>query len=125
MPEDRAADAVRLCGTDADKAIDAVLRLSEIALRVRPTGVNRFKRDILRNFLILFEFAVDSDVGVLVETGVSFHALFGCGSAFEDREIMFEETDTPFERLHRIVVFQGVCMALRLFDEIAVGNTGL
>ena len=39
-----------------------------------------------------FEFAVDRDVGVLVETGIGFHAGFGGGAAFDYTEIMTEET---------------------------------
>ena len=52
-----------------------------------------------------FEFAVDRDVGILIETRIGFHAGFGGGAAFDYTEIMTEETKAPFERskgaLHR------------------------
>ena len=43
------------------------------------------------------ELAVDGDVGVLVETGVGFEAGFGRSAAFDDREIMVKEAESPFE----------------------------
>ena len=43
------------------------------------------------------ELAVDSNVGVLVETGVGFEAGFGSSAAFDDREIMVKEAESPFE----------------------------
>ena len=43
------------------------------------------------------ELAIDGDVGVLVETGVGFEAGFGGSAAFDDREIMVKETESPFE----------------------------
>ena len=70
------------------------------------------------------EFAVDGDVGVLVETGVAFHARFGCGTAFDDTEIMLEEADMPVDTGIGAVMFEGMCAALRFLDEFAVSDTG-
>lgn len=72
-----------------------------------------------------FEFAVDSNVGVLVEAGIGFHARFGLGAAFADTEIMTEETQAPFEGCERMVVFEGMGYLLSCFDEVAVGDAGL
>ena len=69
-----------------------------------------------------FELAVESYVGVLIETGVAFHARFGLGSAFEDPVIMEEETDTPLDTDKRMVVFEGVGLALGFFDEFTVSD---
>ena len=43
------------------------------------------------------EFAVDGNVSVLIETGVAFHARFGCGSSSDYTEIMSKEPQTPFK----------------------------
>ena len=69
-----------------------------------------------------FELAVESYVGVLIETGVAFHARFGLGSAFEDPVIMEEETDTPLDADKGVVVFEGVGLALGFFDEFTVSD---
>ena len=89
---------------------------------------NRLEADFL-GFLFGFagyflEFAVDSDVGVLVETGVRFHAGFRFGTAFEDREIMMEEPCAPFEGFAGMSMFEGMRLALRLFDQFAVRHAG-
>ena len=89
---------------------------------------NRLEADFL-GFLFGFagcflEFAVDSDVGVLVETRIGFHARFGFGTAFEDREIMMEETRAPFEGFAGMGMFKGMGLALRLFDQFAIGHAG-
>ena len=70
------------------------------------------------------EFAVDGNVGVLVETGIAFHARFGLGAAFDDLEIMVEETYSPFDGCEGVVMFEGVCLTLGFFDEFAVGYAG-
>ncbi len=77
----------------------------------------------LRFLALRLELAVDSDVGILVETRVGLHARFGLGTAFENPEIMVEEPHTPFERFDRIVMFECVRLTLRLFDELAVCYT--
>ncbi len=74
--------------------------------------------------LLGFEVAVDTDVGVLIETGVGFEAGFGGVTAFDNTEIMVKETHSPFEGFVRVVVFEGMGLALGLFDEFAVGYTG-
>ena len=70
------------------------------------------------------EFAVDGYVGILVETGIGFESGFGCSTAFNDGEIMLEETDTPFDANRGIVMFQGMSLALGKFDEFAVSYAG-
>ena len=74
-------------------------------------------------FLLRFQLAVDSYVGVLVETRVRFHAFFGFRTAFEDPEIMVEEPHAPFEGFYGMIVFECVRLTLRLFDQFAVGDT--
>ena len=79
----------------------------------------RLKRDgfrFLRFLALRLELAVDSDVGILVETGVGFHARFGLGTAFKDPEIMVKEPHTPFEGFYGMVFLQGMRLPLRLFD---------
>ena len=67
---------------------------------------------------------VDGDVGVLIEPGVGFETGFGLFMGFENIEVMVEETDTPFEGFHRMVMFEGVRLALGFFDEFTVRHTG-
>ena len=69
------------------------------------------------------EGAVDADVGILVETGVTFEAGRGIFMAAEDVEIVLEKAETPFEAFERVVMFEGVGLALGLFDEFAVCDT--
>ena len=85
---------------------------------------NGFEGDLFGLLLGGFELAVDGDVGVLVEAGVAFHARFGLGAAFEDRIIVVEETDAPFEGCEGVIMLECVRSALRLFDEVAVRHTG-
>ena len=68
--------------------------------------------------------AIDGNEGILVEAGIGFEAGFGLGSAFEDVEVMTEETNTPFEGFEGMVVFESVRLALGFFDEFAVFNAG-
>ncbi len=70
------------------------------------------------------ESTIDGDVGVLIEPGIGFEAGFGLFVRFEDVEIMVEETDTPFERFHGMVTFEGVGLALGFFDEFTIRYTG-
>lgn len=77
-----------------------------------------------RGLLGGFEFAVDRDVGVLVETGIGFHAGFGGSAAFDYTEIMTEETKAPFERSKGMVVLEGMGDLLGGFDEVAVLYAG-
>ena len=70
------------------------------------------------------EFAIDSDVGVLIETGVAFHARFGLGSASDYTEIMGKEPQAPFKGFGRVVVFECMCLTLCEFDEFSVCYTG-
>ena len=74
--------------------------------------------------VLFLEFAIDSHVGILVETGIRLHA--GCGfcTAFEDLEIMVEEADTPFEGFGGMGMFECMSTALGFFDEFAVGYAG-
>ena len=64
---------------------------------------NRFERKIFKvnlrflRFLALgLQLAIDGDVCILIETGIGFETRFRLGSAFENPEIMVEETDPPF-----------------------------
>ena len=87
----------------------------------RRTFILRTQRSLL---LFGFEVAVDTDVGVLIETGVGFEAGFGSVTAFDNTVVMTEETHSPFKGCVRVVVFEGMGVALGLFDEFAVGYTG-
>ena len=89
---------------------------------------NRLEADFL-GFLFGFagfflKLAVDSHVGILVETGVGFEAGFGLGTAFEDRIIMVQETRAPFECGKGVVMLECMSLALGFFDEFTVGYTG-
>ena len=74
--------------------------------------------------LLGFEVAIDTDVGVLIETGVGFETGFGSVTAFDNTVVMTEETHSPFKGCVRVVVFEGMGIALGLLDEFAVGYTG-
>ena len=74
--------------------------------------------------LCSFEFAIDSDVGILVESRVAFHSRFGLFAAPEDTEIVLKETDAPFESNERVVVLKGMGYPLGCFDEFSVGDAG-
>jgi len=88
----------------------------------------RFKGNVFVGLLLLeaggLEFAVDSNVGILVKTGIGFEAGFGFGSAFDYREIMVKETDTPFERFRCIGMLKGMSHTLGKFDEFAISYAG-
>ena len=88
----------------------------------------RFKGDVFVGLLLLetgrLEFAVDSNVSILVKTGIGLETRFGFGSAFDNREIMVKETDTPFERFGRIGMLESVSHALGKFDEFAISYAG-
>ena len=71
-----------------------------------------------------FEFAVDGDIGVLVETGVAFHARFGCSAASDYTEIMGKEPQAPLKGCGRVVMFECMCLTLCEFDEFTVRHTG-
>ena len=91
-----------------------------------PLRCNRLKGDGFRLgcFLALgLELAVDSDVGILVETGVGLHARFRLGAAFEDGIIMPEEAHAPFEGFYGMVMFECMRLSLCFFDEFAVRYT--
>ena len=68
------------------------------------------------------EFAIDGHVNILIEAGIGFESRFRLGSAFEDAEIVLEEAYSPFVGFRGMVVLKRVCPALRLFDEVAVGD---
>jgi hypothetical protein len=71
-----------------------------------------------------FEVAVDGDVDVLIETGIRLETGFRFGAAFDDMEIMMEETKSPFDAFRRVVVFEGVSEFLGGFDEFAISHAG-
>ena len=70
------------------------------------------------------ELAVDSNVGVLIETGIAFETGFGLGTAFDDREIMIKEAESPFEGFAGMSMLQSVGLALGLFDEFSISYAG-
>ena len=76
------------------------------------------------SFLGSLEFAIDSYVGILVEAGIGLHTGFGLFAAFEDFEIVVQEAKMPLEAGTGCVVFEGVGLALGLFDEFAVCYAG-
>ena len=43
-----------------------------------------------------FEFTIDGNVGILVESGIALHTGFRLFAAPEDTEIVLKETDAPF-----------------------------
>ena len=95
-----------------------------------PVGLKRvqiylIERDVLGYLLGLtllgLELAVDGDVGILIETGIAFETGFGLCTAFDDREIMIKETNTPFEGFGRMGVYKSVGLALGLLDEFTIG----
>ena len=70
------------------------------------------------------ELAVDSNVGVLVETGVGFEAGFGRSAAFNNGEIMVKEAESPFEGFAGMSMLQGMGLALGLLDEFTIRYAG-
>ena len=70
------------------------------------------------------EFAVDGNVGILVETGVAFETGFRLGAAFDYGEVMLEETDMPLQAGTGGVVLKGVGLALGDFDKFAICYAG-
>ena len=110
--------------------VGAVMNVETMVHTGTGNMLNRFERDIFRNglrgkglLLCGFEVAVDSHINVLIETGVPLHARFGLGSAFENTEIMLEETDVPLDGGIGMVVLQSMGTALSFFDEFAVRHT--
>ena len=68
------------------------------------------------------EFAIDGYVNILIEAGIGLESRFRLGSTFEDAEIVLEEAYSPFVGFQGMVVLKRVCPALRLFDEVPVGD---
>ena len=68
----------------------------------------------------LLEMTVNADVGILIETGVPFYTRFGLFSAFEDTEVMDQETELPFVGFGRVVMLEGMGLTLGEFDEFAI-----
>ena len=68
--------------------------------------------------------AIDADVGILEEVAVGFESGSGLCVAFDDVEIMMEETEPPFECFGGMSVLEGVGLALGFFDKFAVGHAG-
>ena len=96
-------------------------------MRAADDGFNRIEGDIFGGWLWFegfllgcFEFAVDGNVGVLIEAGIGFEARFGLGTAFDYTEIMAEETYTPFKGCEGVIMFESVSEFLGRFDEFAV-----
>ena len=70
------------------------------------------------------ELVVDADVGILEKVAVGFEPRSGLGVAFDDVEVMMEETEPPFECFGGMSVLEGVGLALGFFDKFAVGHAG-
>ena len=70
------------------------------------------------------ELAVDADVGILEEIAVGFKSGSGLCVAFDDVEIMVEETEPPFDCFGGMGVLEGVGLALGFFDKFAVSDAG-
>ena len=104
-------------------------------------GIDGFEGDVLRKMFesgvgygrrlqglaglgLSLELAVDTDVGILVETGIGFEARFGLCVAFNDVEIMMEDTESPFEGFGCMSVFESVGLSLGFFDKFAVSHAG-
>lgn len=71
-----------------------------------------------------FEVAENGDVNVLVETGIRLETGFGFGTTFDYMEIMMEETESPFNAVSGVVVFDGMSELLCGFDEFSVSYAG-
>ena len=70
------------------------------------------------------ELAVEGDVGVLIETGIAFETGVGCSAAFDNREIMVKEAESPFKGFAGMSMLQSVGLALGLLDEFAIRYAG-
>ena len=70
------------------------------------------------------EFTINGNVGVLVETGVALHPGFRSSAAFDNREIMVKEAESPFKGFAGMSMLQGVGLALGLLDEFAICYAG-
>ena len=96
-------------------------------MRAQGAMVDGIERDVVNvDFLFLglaggLEFAVNGNVGVLVETGVAFETGFGLGAAYANGEVMFEKTKFPLEAGTGGVVLESVGYTLGGFDEFAIG----
>ena len=99
-------------------------RLGCLDGRFRTGASQPFGVDGLCGGLGRFEFAINADVGILVETRIRFEARFGLGAALENTEIMVEETDVPLKAISGGVVFEGMGEFLGGFDEFTIGNAG-
>ena len=92
----------------------------EVTLRVRPEDGFFFG-----GFLDChFQFAIDGDVNVLIETGIGFETGFRFGTTFDYMKIMMEETESPFDAFRRVIVLESVSEFLGGFDEFAVRYAG-
>ena len=100
-------------------------------MRAADDGGYGLEGNILRGWLMFesfllscFEFAVDGNVGILIEAGIGFETWFGLGSAFDYTEIMAEETYTPFKGCEGVIMLEGMSEFLGRFDEITVSYAG-
>ena len=109
-----------------------MVELAALTIGLQRVQFDGFKGDFFDGFRALFldlfggglEFTIDGYVGVLVEAGIGLHAGFRLFAAFEDFEIMVQEAEMPLEAGTGCVVFEGVGLALSLFDEFAVSYAG-
>ena len=76
-------------------------------------------------FSFSLKLAIDSHIGILVETRIGFETRFRLGVSFAYIEIVMEKAQAPFEGFGRVGVLQSVCLALCLLDEFAVSDARL
>jgi hypothetical protein len=70
------------------------------------------------------ELTEDGDIDIVVEPGIGFESGFRCGIAFDDGEIMAEETDFPLHGFRGTGVFEVVGESLCGFDAVTVRYAG-
>ena len=71
-----------------------------------------------------FELTEYGDIDIVIEAGIGFESGFGGSVAFDNGEIMVEETKFPFEGFGRMSVLKSMGLALGLLDEFAVCYAG-
>ena len=70
------------------------------------------------------EMTIDANVCILIEAGIGFKTRFWFFSAFENTEVMDQETELPFVSFGRVVMFEGMRLTLGKFDEFTVRYAG-
>ena len=76
-------------------------------------------------FSFSLKLAIDSHIGILVETRIGFEPRFRLGVPLAHIEIVMKKAQAPFEGFGRVGVLQSVGLALCLLDEFAVSDACL